>query len=166
MLPFSPCVPLLVPSVMLLVICFACPSLPLVCFHRIPIVMALCLLSPPATLLSSLRPIAPPIVSRNGETPSSCLPSCVAEGAGACGFSSCLVLVFSSCLVRCRSYLKTLLGNLLKTCLGKLLKTFTGNLLEMVKHIHLPICSVPPFCDCVAASPPIASLFSLVGNLS
>lgn len=63
--------------------------------------------------------------------------------------------------VRCRSYLKTLLGNFLKPFLGNFLKIFSGNLLEMVKHIHLSICPVPPFCDCVAASPPIVSLFIL-----
>lgn len=115
----------------------ACRLCLLLAFHRFPYRHG-SLVSPLVPFFFS-PPIAPPLVSRNGATQSSCLSSCGAEGAGACGFSSCLVLVFSACLARCRSYLKTLLGNLLKTCLGKLLKTFTGNLLKTVKHIPLPI---------------------------
>lgn len=72
---FSHCVPLLVPSVVRLVSRPASParSLPLAYFPSVSHRHGSRLVSPPAPLLSSLRPIAPPIVSRDGET-SPCLP--------------------------------------------------------------------------------------------
>lgn len=136
--------------------------LPLACFPSVPHRHGSRLVSPPSPLLSSPRPSPRRSCRENGETPSFCLLSCVAWGAGACGFSSCLVRVFSACLVRFRSCLKTLLGNLLKICLGKLLKTFTGNLLKTIGHIPLSICPSSAFLRLRRSTLPLPVLsFSL-----